>query len=100
VAGDARLGGSGGQIFSVPLTRRARIASPAFSVCPASPERPLCSGDGLGTSDTVLGYVGKKKTLGTQLRTFFHPTRLNYLGNGLGDATGDGQLDCRRACGR
>jgi hypothetical protein len=71
VAGEARLGGSGGRIFPVPLTRRARVASPRFSVCPASLERPLCSEDGLGAPDTVSGRVGQKEALGDVAENVF-----------------------------
>jgi hypothetical protein len=52
------LAGVGDDFFSVPLTGRPRVASPRFSLCPACPERPLCSGDGLGAPDTVSGRAG------------------------------------------
>jgi hypothetical protein len=47
----------------VPLTRRNRHSPPRFSLCPARPEHPLCSGDGLGTPDTVLGRAGRNEAL-------------------------------------
>jgi hypothetical protein len=70
-AGEARFGGSGGQIFPVPLTHRSCHTSPRFSVCPASPEHHLCSGDGLEVPDTVSGCAGQNEALETGLGPFF-----------------------------
>jgi hypothetical protein len=53
-------------------------------VCLASPERPLCSGDGLGASDTVSDCTGQKEALGDTAGNFFCPARPNLFGNGLG----------------
>lgn len=53
-----------GSNFYVSLTRRARVSSSRFSLCPARPDRPLWTGDGLGASDTVLGLAGRKEPLG------------------------------------
>jgi hypothetical protein len=35
-----------------------------FSLCPASTERPLWSGNGLGAMDTVFDRAGRKEALG------------------------------------
>jgi hypothetical protein len=77
VAGEARCGGRGGRIFPAPLTRWSRISSPRISLCPACSERPLCSGDELEAPNNVLDRAGQKENLGTRLKMFFYPTRLN-----------------------
>jgi hypothetical protein len=50
--------------MNVSLTRQSRHASRRFSLCPAFPERPLCSGDGLEAPDTELDRAGQKEALG------------------------------------
>jgi hypothetical protein len=46
VAGEVRFGGSGGRIFSVPLTRRPPLPVSLFVV--SGLERPLWGGNGSG----------------------------------------------------
>jgi hypothetical protein len=84
MAGEARLGGSSGRIFSVPLTRRAHVASPRFSVCSAFLERPLCSGDRLGAPDTVSARAGQKTALGNAAGNVFFRRALNSFGERFG----------------
>jgi hypothetical protein len=44
---------------------------PCFSLCPASPERPLCSEDRLGAPDTVSSRDGQKDALGEAAGNIF-----------------------------
>jgi hypothetical protein len=65
-------------------------SKPRFSFRLAPPNRPLCSRDGIGVPDTVLGHVGPKKALGRTAgcsETSDGPQI--SLGGGLGDAAGD-----------
>jgi hypothetical protein len=90
LAGAAGFGGSVRRIFPVPLTGRPRVGWPRFSLCPASPERPLWDGDGLGAPDTVSGRAGQKWALGDAAGTLFLSGAPQIpLGDALGDATGD-----------
>jgi hypothetical protein len=61
MAGGAGFGGNGRRFFTEPLTRRARVGSPRFSLCPACPKRPLCSGDGLRAWTPYLTVPNKKR---------------------------------------
>jgi hypothetical protein len=79
MAGGAGFGGNGRRFFTEPLTSRARVGSPRFSLCPASPERPLWDGDGLGAPDTVSGRAGQKWAWGTRLERIFCPARPKSL---------------------
>jgi hypothetical protein len=80
------------------LTNPARHSRRGFSFCPASPKRPLRSGDKLGAPDTVLGCAGQKWSIGprrtqmafgTRGQNFFCPTHSKLLWDGLKNATGD-----------
>jgi hypothetical protein len=69
--------------------RRGYVFSPRFSLCPAYPERLLCSGDGLGMPDTVLGHVGQKGPLGHAAENHFFIRRVpDPFGDVLGDEPG------------
>jgi hypothetical protein len=72
------------------LTRRSRHSSPRFSLCPASPEHPMCSGDGLGAPDTVLGQAEQKEALGHAAANVFSSgaTQIPF-GDALGEAAGE-----------
>jgi hypothetical protein len=67
-----------------------RVSSPRFSLCLACPKRPLCSGDGLGAPDTVLGRAGRKGPLGRAAgNEILSDVPQTSLGAALGDAAGD-----------
>jgi hypothetical protein len=57
------------------LTRQAHVSWPRFSLCLACPERLLCSRDGLGAPDTVLGSAEQNEPLG-------RATENNFLSDG------------------
>jgi hypothetical protein len=65
-----------------------------FSLCPASPERPLCIGDGLRSSDTVSGRAEQKEALGHAAGNIFSSGAPQIpLSDALEDTAGDA-LNC------
>jgi hypothetical protein len=59
-------------------------------LCPACPEHPLCSGDGLGAPDTILVHAGQKEALEHVAGNVFTSGAVEIsLGYTLGNATGD-----------
>jgi hypothetical protein len=72
------------------LTRRSHHSSHRISLCPACPENPLWSGDGLGASDTGLGCARRKGPLGRAAgNKILSDAPQIPLGAALGDAAGD-----------
>jgi hypothetical protein len=99
MVGGAGFGGSGRRFFTESLMRRACVGSPRFSVCAASPERPLWDGDGLGVPDTASGHAGQNSGLGDAAVTFFWSGAPHIaFGDALKDAAEDAlRTPCRLA---
>jgi hypothetical protein len=79
------------------LRAAAHVSAPRFSLCLARPERPLWSGDRLGTLDAVLSRAERKEDLGLAARNeiLFGAPQIS-LGDALEDAAGDALRRCSK----